>query len=272
MIENLPRILSAFLATSAFAIILGLGLAIASHRLKLKIDEKVESLISALPGLNCGLCGYAGCEPYAEAMASTMDSDITKCTPGGLDTQNSLAKLLDIEVGEVSLRMIAQLACIGNDEVARKEFNYLGYSDCESAYSHFHGYKGCKYGCLGLGSCIKSCPVDAIEYTNTGLVKVSRELCIGCEICVAVCPTGVMAMVPENAKWFVACKSKDPPKVTKGFCQSGCIACRICERKFPNSGFIVSDNLSVLSYDSTSEEEQKAASAACPTKCIIKIS
>jgi len=270
--ENLLRVLYALAATSAFSILLGAGLAIASRKLKVKSDKRVESLIAALPGLNCGVCGYAGCEFYAKALASETDSDIAKCSPGGPDTQGSLAKLLGIEAGEISTRMVARLACLGGNGIAKKEFTYLGYSDCESAYSQFHGDKGCKYGCLGLGSCVKSCPVDAISCTGTGLVRVDPELCIGCEICVAVCPTGVMTMAPKNAKWFVACKSKDPPKLTKKHCRAGCIGCRICERKFPGSGFVVSDNLSMLVYsDDANEEEQRAASTACPPKCIIGI-
>jgi len=263
--------LYAFAATSAFAVLLGAGLALASRRLKVRNDEKVESLISILPGLNCGVCGYAGCESYAKALASGTDSSIDKCSPGGSDTRTSLAKLLGVEADEDSSRQVARLACLGDEKAARKEFNYLGYSDCESAYSQFHGDKGCKYGCIGLGSCVKSCPVDAISYTGTGLVKVNPELCISCEICVAVCPTGVMTMIPEGVKWFVACKSKDSPKLTKSLCRVGCIGCRICERKFPRSGFVVSDNLSVLGYNDADEENQRAASTACPPKCIINV-
>lgn len=269
--ENLLRILYAFITTSAFAIFLGAGLAIASRKFKVKSDKKVESLIAILPGLNCGVCGYSSCESYAKAIASEKESDIARCLPGGLDAQSGLAKLLDVETGENSSRIIARLACLGDNRAARKEFNYLGYPDCESAYIQFHGDKGCKYGCLGLGSCVKSCPVDAISYTGTGLVKVKPELCIGCEICVAVCPTGVMTMIPKDTKWFVACKSKDPPRLTKSLCRTGCFGCRICERKFPNSGFVVSDNLSMLRYNDADKEDQRAASIACPPKCIINI-
>lgn len=269
--ETLLQVLYAFISTSVFAIFLGAGLAVASRKLKVKSDEKVETLISVLPGLNCGVCSYSSCESYARAMASKTETDVSRCSPGGYDTQNALAKLLDVENGENSSRMIARLACLGDNKAAKREFTYLGYPDCESAHIQFHGDKGCKYGCLGLGSCVKSCPVDAIRYTGTGLVRVNPELCIGCEICVAVCPTGVMVMIPKDAKWFVACKSKDSPKLTKNLCRTGCIGCRICERKFLNSGFVVSDNLSMLSYNDADEEDQRAASAACPPKCIINL-
>ena len=45
-------------------------------------DETVEALDGALPGLNCGACGYAGCSGYAEALAEKKEDDITKCKPG----------------------------------------------------------------------------------------------------------------------------------------------------------------------------------------------
>jgi electron transport complex protein RnfB len=268
--DNFLRILAAFLSTSVFAALLGLGLAAASRKLKVEKDETVENLNAVLPGLNCGACGYAGCESYAEALASEKDTDATRCTPGGPETRVALAELLGLTVDESAVRMVARLACLGTDEVAVKEFQYKGYADCESAVMYFDGDKGCKYGCLGLGSCVKSCPVDAIDYTGDGLVVVDPVKCIGCEICVAVCPTGVMKMIPEDAEWFVACNSKDTAKVTKSLCRAGCIGCRICERKFPDAGFVITDNLSILGYNENTGEGRDAAAAACPPKCIIQ--
>jgi Na+-translocating ferredoxin:NAD+ oxidoreductase RNF subunit RnfB len=269
--EGIGRILAAFLSTTVFAALLGLGLAIASRKLKVEKDEKVEALNDILPGLNCGACGYAGCEGYAEALASESDSNISRCGPGGDETKEELGNLLGLSADESSVRMVARLACLGTDEAAVKEFQYVGYSDCESAHLHFDGDKGCKYGCLGLGSCVKACPVGAIDYTGDGLVVVDPEKCIGCEICVDICPTGAMKMVPEDADWFVACNSNDKAKVTKSLCTAGCIGCRICERKFPDAGYVVTDNLSTLSYTGERGEGRAGAATACPPKCIIPI-
>ncbi len=267
--DSILRILFAFLSTSVFAALLGLGLAFASKKFRVEKDKKVEDLTGVLPGLNCGACGYAGCESYAEALAAGNDDDITKCTPGGSDTLAGLGRVLGLEVDDSKVRMVARLACAGGDGIAVREYQYIGYQDCEAASMHFEGDKGCKHGCMGLGSCVKSCPVDAISYTKNGLVEVDPDKCIGCEICVAVCPTGVMKMVPENIDWFVACNSTDKAKATKTVCSVGCIGCRICERKFPDAGFIVTDNLSILDYNVKNGEQQAAAAAACPPKCII---
>lgn len=266
--EPVLRIFAAFLSTSVFASLLGLGLAFASKKFQVLRDKKIEELTAALPGYNCGACSYAGCSAYAEALKEETETDTGKCTPGGVDTKNLLNRLLDMEPAEESQKMVARLACRGGDGIAVRDFIYHGYADCESARIHFEGSKACKYACLGLGSCVKSCPVDAISYTGNGLVQVDETRCIGCEICVSVCPTGVMKMVPFNDTWFVACNSRDSAKKTKIVCSAGCIGCRICERKFPESGFSIKDNLSTWHY--TNEGDSESAANACPPKCIIK--
>ncbi len=269
--DSILRILAAFLSTSLFAGLLGLGLAVASRKLRVEKDKTVEDLLTVLPGLNCGACGYAGCEAYAEALAGEKETNVSKCSPGGADAMSGIGEILGLEVDASKVRMVARLACAGCDGVAQRDFQYLGYSDCEAAYVHFQGDKGCKYGCLGLGSCVKSCPVEAISHTENGLVKVDPQKCIGCEICVTVCPTTAMKMVPEDISWFVACNSHDKAKDTKSNCKAGCIGCRICERKFPESGFVVTDNLSSLDYNIKNEEQQAGAAKACPAKCIVEV-
>jgi electron transport complex protein RnfB len=96
-------------------------------------------------------------------------------------SQTGLGAILGLDVDTSGVRMVARPACAGGDGVAVRDFLYSGYADCEAAYVHFQGDKGCKYGCLGLGSCVKSCPVDAISYTDDGLVRVDPKTCIGCE-------------------------------------------------------------------------------------------
>lgn len=267
--EPIVRVLAAFGSTALFSALLGLGLSVASRKFRVEKDPRIESLEGALPGLNCGACGYAGCEAYAEAMASEEDGDITKCKPGGPDTLELLGNILGIEADAVASPKVARLRCRGGDDVATRAFRYEGYGDCEAAAIHYAGNKGCKYGCMGFGTCIKVCPVDAIKPTKTGLVWVDPVLCIGCEACVQVCPTGVMTMTDAENDWFVACASREKGKATKSVCSVGCIGCRICERKFPDAGFVVTDNLAVLEYNKSSGEGRPGAAEACPVNCIV---
>ena len=266
--DEMLRIFWGFLSTVLFGGLLGLGLAVASRKLKVEKDETVEALDGAMPGLNCGSCGYAGCSGYAEALAEKKDDDISKCKPGGADTLAAIGKILGIEVDASAARMVACVHCIGTNDKASRSFKYDGLDDCVSATVLFGGNKDCKYGCLGLGSCIKVCPVNAIKKTGDGLVVVDPDTCISCGKCVDICPTGVMRMIPEDADFIVACNSRDKGKDTKANCSVGCIACKICEKKFPEAGYKVQDNLSIIQYDNRGAGRADAVQK-CPVKCII---
>ena len=50
-----------------------------------------------LPQTQCTRCGYAGCQPYAEAIAAG-EAAINRCPPGGDDTIAALARLLGTPV------------------------------------------------------------------------------------------------------------------------------------------------------------------------------
>ena len=82
IIKLLINILSAFFTIGGLGILFGIGLAFASKILDVKMDPKVTRLEKALPGLNCGSCGYAGCVSYAEAIAGAGEV-LTLCLPGG---------------------------------------------------------------------------------------------------------------------------------------------------------------------------------------------
>ncbi len=268
MMNEVMRIFWGFLSTVVFGGLLGLGLAVASRKLKVEKDETVEALDGALPGLNCGACGYAGCSGYAEALAEKKEDDITKCKPGGADSLAAIGEILGIEVDVDAVKMVARVHCIGTTEKATRSFEYSGLNDCNAATVLFGGSKDCKFGCLGLGSCLSVCPVNAIRKTDDGLVKVDAATCISCGKCVDICPTGVMKMIPEDADFVVACNSRDKGKDTKSKCSVGCIACRICEKKFPEAGYKIEDNLSILRYDDRGPGRADAAEK-CPAKCII---
>ncbi|QEN07973.1 RnfABCDGE type electron transport complex subunit B [Oceanispirochaeta crateris] len=262
------RIFWGFLSTVLFGGLLGLGLAVASRKLKVEKDETVEALDGVLPGLNCGACGYAGCGGYAEALAAGKDEDLTKCKPGGAVALAGIGKILGVEVDTNAVRMVAYVHCLGKEGVASRSYNYEGLEDCNAATVLFSGDKDCKYGCLGLGSCMNVCPTNAIRKTGDGLVVVNPDLCISCGKCVDICPTGVMRMIPEDADFVVACNSRDKGKLTKSNCKVGCIACKICEKKFPEAGYKIQDNLSILGYDNRGPGRAEAVEK-CPAKCII---
>ena len=60
------------------------------------MDVNVEAIHALLPQTQCTRCGFAGCRPYAEAIARG-EARINRCPPGGTETLNRLASLLDVE-------------------------------------------------------------------------------------------------------------------------------------------------------------------------------
>jgi electron transport complex protein RnfB len=265
---DLLRVLYAFTSISSLGILFGIGLAIAWKLLAVKKDKRLEELEHVLPGLNCGTCGFAGCASYAAAVAGG-EIALTLCAPGGEQVAKKLAGILGVELsGEAGVKQVAQVHCRGGKGRAQYSFDYSGIEDCNALYLLYGGNKICKFGCLGKGSCIKVCPVDAIAYDDIGLVWVDKDKCIACGKCIEVCPTGVMQYVPADADYFVACNSTDKGPTVKKYCTVGCIGCKICSKKSPEGGFIIENYLARIDYDQTGERKQAAAS--CPTKCIIK--
>lgn len=57
---------------TVLAFILGLILVIIDSRINKK--SKSEIYLDLLPGNNCGVCGYAGCQGMSEAMVEDIDS------------------------------------------------------------------------------------------------------------------------------------------------------------------------------------------------------
>jgi electron transport complex protein RnfB len=266
IVNALLSILFALVAVCGLGVVFGLVLSVASRYLHVKRDERLEEVEQALPQLNCGACGYAGCASYAKAVVDgTAELDL--CTPGGEATAGKLAELLGKKVSYNQDRQVTQVHCRGGRKTSQYTFTYSGLRDCTALYQLGGGDKVCKYSCLGQGSCIKVCPVDCIDYDESGLVWVDKERCIACGKCIEVCPTKVMRFIPKSADVIVACNSHDSGSVTKKACSVGCTGCKICEKRSPEGGFLVTDWLSGIDYQARGERKQ--ATDKCPPHCII---
>ncbi len=263
------KILFSFISVTLIGGALGIGLAVAARILAVKKDERVGSVEDILPGANCGACGYPGCSGYAEGIVNE-GADITLCSPGGPEVLAKIAEIMGMEADAEGEKMVAQVHCRGNRDTSTYSFNYAGMDDCNAMQSVYQGDKDCKYGCLAGGSCIKVCPVDAIGRDNKNRIWVDKDLCISCEKCVVVCPTGVMQMIPYSADVIVACNSLDKGGKVKKYCSVGCIGCKICEKKSVDGGFVVENFLATINYDQ--KGDRTGAMDACPAKCIISAS
>ncbi len=252
---------------SVMGILFGLGLAFAARIFRVDVDPKVEKILSALPGANCGACGKAGCVGLAEAIARG-DASLTSCPAGGDETSAKIAEILGVEKYSVS-KKIARVRCGGGSN-AKDKFLYQGVKTCAAANLIAGGQKACSFGCPGFGDCVAICPFDAIHMGKDGIPIVDSEKCTACGKCVSACPKNIISIEDASEKYYVKCLSRDKTSIVKNACKVGCIGCKICE-KLSKGAFIVEDNLSKLDYSKLGDATTlKLCVEKCPTKCIIE--
>jgi Pyruvate/2-oxoacid:ferredoxin oxidoreductase delta subunit len=75
--------------------------------------------------------------------------------------------------------------------------------------------------------------------------------------------------VPYSADYIVACNNTDAGKNVRKYCKVGCIACKLCEKKSPDGGYVVENNLSRIDYSYTGD--RSAGAEKCPPKCIVQV-
>lgn len=225
-------------------LIAGVGLSLASKFMSVPADEKQQKIRDALPGANCGACGYSGCDGYAAALAAG-EAAPDKCAPGGAESAAKLSEILGVEV--VSEPKTAFIACGGNREVTKLKYGYEGMLSCAAASLVSAGPLECEFGCIGFGDCAKACPFGAIAVDN-GRPAVCGDLCVGCGKCVSACPKSLISLLPVSAKMRVACSSAEKGAAAARACAKACIACKMCEKVCESGAIKVSGNLARIDY------------------------
>jgi len=250
----------------AVGLILGLMLAVISKFFGVEEDEKVKKVRACLPGINCGACGFKGCDDYAAALAEGRAKP-NLCVPGAEDTANALSKLLGVEV-ETPEDFVAFVHCNGNCEATSKRAQYEGISGCRAAAMLYGGPDACAFGCMGLGDCAAVCPVHAICLKD-GIAHVDSSLCLGCGLCVETCPKKIISLIPQESATVVMCNNKDKGADARKACKNACIACRKCEKLCPEGAIKVENNLATIDYSKCTG--CGACAEGCPTGCLHKI-
>ena len=219
------------LSLMGLGIIASLVLAIASRIFAVEENPKIEVLTEALPGANCGGCGYASCEAYATALVLDGSVPTTKCVVGDSSLPQTLATISGKEAGSVT-KQIAFRHCTKREGNVATTYQYHGYASCSSVSTFDRGFDACKYSCLGLGDCVAVCPFNAMEIVN-GLVTIYKDLCTGCNACVEVCPRDVLTLAPVTARVNILCSTQDKAKDVMNTCEVGCISCSKCVKACP---------------------------------------
>ncbi|MDA1075682.1 MAG: RnfABCDGE type electron transport complex subunit B [Proteobacteria bacterium] len=202
----------------------------------------VNKIDSLLPQTQCAQCGYAGCRPYAQALADGRAS-LNLCPPGGDATFKALQDLLGRSEPdppaqpEPKLAKIDESRCIGC---------YLCIEACPvdaiiGAPRHMHTVLTSE--CTGCELCVPVCPVDCIDLINLPQPKVRRkppplreeQPCINCGACEPVCPAHLL---PQRLLWEVRQQKLD---AATRFGLNACIECGLCNRVCPSDINLVQD-------------------------------
>ena len=228
-------------------LLLGLGLGYASKAFAVEEDPRIDAIVAALPGANCGGCGFAGCGAFAKAVikGTAQSNGCPVISPEGVE---KIAEIMGVEV-VIGEKQVAFVKCNGNSDVSQNRYEYHGMLDCNAAAQLAGGgSKACDYACLGGGTCKAVCPFDAIAMVD-GIAVINKELCVSCGACVPACPKALIDIIPHKAVVTVACNSKDAGKVVRQHCSVGCIACKLCEKACQYDAIHVVDNIAIIDYE-----------------------
>ncbi|MDR3260706.1 MAG: Fe-S cluster domain-containing protein [Tannerella sp.] len=265
-------ILSAVISLGAIGTIEAIILYVASRKFKVSENPKIALVQEALPGANCGGCGYPGCGGFAEVCVKANSLDGLLCPVGGSETMRRVAAILEVEAG-VNDSKTAVVRCNGTCE-ARPRLNiYDGTKNCAIAGALYGGETGCSYGCFGYGDCVGSCMFGAIRINPlTGIAEVDEDKCTSCGACVKICPKHIIELRrkgPKSRRIYVSCVNKDKGGIAKKVCANACTGCTLCRKKCEFEAITIANNLAYI--DGTKCRLCRKCVTACPSNAILEL-
>jgi Na+-translocating ferredoxin:NAD+ oxidoreductase RNF subunit RnfB len=247
------------------ALVLGFALGFFREFFAVEQDPLAGLVREALPGANCGACGFPGCDGYAAAVVSGK-AGTGSCTVGGKAVAEKLASL--VGTGAVSVvPVVTALACQGSKAHAPLKGEYTGIATCRGAKLSSGGTKLCAWGCLGYGDCVGVCQFGALRIGEEGLPVIDREKCTGCKVCIAECPQELLREVPRNLTGAMAmCSNRNPVKsVVIKTCKKGCIKCELCVKNCPEQCIVMDNGIPLVDYSKCT------SCGTCAEKCPTKV-
>ncbi len=250
-----------------FGAVCGVALALAAKRFAVQVDPKIEAVRGCLPGANCGACGFAGCESYAEAVVKDPAVPPGKCAPGKQEVADKVAAITGKTAGAAS-SIVSFLRCSRNDGNVKKRHAYVGFDTCQGATIAFGGPYECNFACVGYGDCQAICPFHAIHMVDNQPV-IDKEACTGCGLCIKTCPKQVLQLLPKDAPVYVPCSNKDSGKAVSNVCEAGCVHCGACTRKAKDVVNMVNGKIEI-EYDKLTPEMPDPCVKACSKQLIFR--
>lgn len=243
-----------------------------AQKFRVQEDPRIDEVDEALPGANCGGCGYAGCRAFAEACVKASEMGDLNCPVGGNETMNQVASILGLEAVQKEPR-VAYIRCNGTCDQRPKTSEFDGAGTCAIASSVYSGESDCQFGCLGYGDCYDVCDFDAIDLREgMGIPLVLDDKCVACGACVDVCPKNLIELrkqFPKNRKIVVSCRNEAKGGVARKACKVACIGCGKCEKECKFDAIAIENNLAFI--DSDKCKLCRKCVPVCPTNAIVEL-
>lgn len=241
-------------------------IAVATKKLWVWEDPRIDAIAGMLPGNNCGACGQAGCRAFAEGVIAGAVQP-AQCTVVGTDGVKAIADYLGVDAGSAN-RRIARLLCGGGTDVALRRAEYRGLQTCGAAAAVAGGGKGCAWACLSLADCERACAFDAIFMNDRGLPTVIPALCTACGDCVEACPKDLFTLMPVEQKLIVQCRSLLEGAAADALCAAACNGCGRCVADAAPGLIRMQHGLAVIDYSKNALADP-SATRRCPTDAIV---
>jgi Na+-translocating ferredoxin:NAD+ oxidoreductase subunit B len=228
---------------AAVALVFGLLLTLVDKAFAVPTDPRRDQIRQALPGANCGGCGFAGCDALADAIAAG-NAPANACPVGGTAVAQQIASIIGSDICCDMARSVATVVCQGTLERCKTKFDYHGIEDCTAAVLINDGNRACSYACLGLGTCVRVCKFDAIHIDEPSKIAVvDVDKCTACGACVAVCPKKVLELQPVTLPVRVLCRAAEEGHLVSDNCKIGCIGCELCAQACKFDAIVMENHL-----------------------------
>ena len=254
---------------TVLGVLLALVLFLVAKKFKVEEDPRIDEVEKAMPGANCGGCGFAGCRAFAESAVKAADLEKHFCPVGGNETMAKVAAILGFEV-KAKAPQVAVVRCNGSCAARPKINDYDGFPSCKVKAALYSGDTACSFGCLGCGDCVAACQFGALSMdSETGLPVVDEEKCTACGACVKACPKLIIELRPKGPRGMreaVVCVNKDKGPVAKKACANACIGCGICVKTCTHEAIVMENNIAYI--DASKCKLCRECEAMCPTGAI----
>ena len=256
-------ILYAGLLLGMLGLVFGGVLTFAAKKFHVDVDERVGKIRECLGGANCGACGYAGCDAFAQAVVEGK-APVNGCAPAGEKGVKKISQIMGQDAPGLE-RKVARVLCSGEYGISLNRYTYDGYKSCAAAASLAGGPKACRFSCIGLGDCMDKCAFGAITMAN-GLARIDAEKCTGCGACEKVCPHQVIQLMDVGQSVIVRCRNVDTARAARAACMQACIGCGRCTKECQYDAIKVENGYAHI--DPAKCTRCGACAQVCPCKCI----